>query len=126
MRLVGAPLLWTVPLVPPVGNVTTCAVAVSLGGRLDVAVVCSPESADLADALARDLHAGLDEIAALAAGTRTQLPGAAPEPRGRAGRRPHRRRLTTCARRGTSGGTHDDVEGLISAGKVIRKIRRSA
>ncbi|MDQ0374709.1 wax ester/triacylglycerol synthase domain-containing protein [Cellulomonas humilata] len=83
VRLVGAPLLWTVPLVPPVGNVTTCAVAVSLGGRLDVAVVCSPESADLADTLARDLHAGLDEIAALAAGTRMQLPGGAPEPRGR-------------------------------------------
>ncbi|KQS96949.1 wax ester/triacylglycerol synthase domain-containing protein [Cellulomonas sp. Leaf395] len=78
VQVVGAPLLWTVPLVPLVGNVTTCAVAVSLGGRLDVAVVCSPESADLADALAQDLQAGLDEIAALAAGTRTQLPPSAP------------------------------------------------
>ncbi|GEM00029.1 WS/DGAT domain-containing protein [Cellulomonas terrae] len=67
VRMLGAPLVGTVPLVPPVGNVTTCAVAVSLGGRLDVAVVCSPESADLADALARDLRAGLDGIAALAA-----------------------------------------------------------
>jgi hypothetical protein len=69
VRVVGVPLLWTVPLVPLVGNVTTCAVAVSLGGRLDVAVVCSPESADLAGSLAQDLHAGLDEIAALATGS---------------------------------------------------------
>lgn len=68
VRMLGAPLVGTVPLVPLVGNVTTCAVAVSLGGRLDVAVVCSPESADLADTLARDLRTGLDEIAALAAG----------------------------------------------------------
>ena len=75
-RGVRASYVRTVPLVPLVGNVTTCAVAVSLGGRLDVAVVCSPESADLADALARDLHAGLDEIAALSTVTRTQPPGA--------------------------------------------------
>jgi hypothetical protein len=66
LRLVGVPLVRTVPLVPLVGNVTTCAVAVSLGGRLDVAVVCSPESADLADRLARDLREGLDQIANLA------------------------------------------------------------
>ncbi|AEE47231.1 wax ester/triacylglycerol synthase domain-containing protein [Cellulomonas fimi] len=66
VRFLGLPLVATVPLVPVVGNVTTCAVALSVDGRLDVAVVCSPESADLVDALARDLRAGLDDVAALA------------------------------------------------------------
>lgn len=66
VRLVGAPLLATVPLVPLVGNVTTCVAALSIAGRVDAAVLCSPESADLVHALADDLRDGLRQVADLA------------------------------------------------------------
>ncbi|GIG23563.1 diacylglycerol O-acyltransferase [Cellulomonas chitinilytica] len=65
LRVLGVPVVATVPLVPVVGNVTTAVAAVSVGGRLDAAVVCSPESAGRARALADDLRDGLREIAAL-------------------------------------------------------------
>ncbi|NKY41626.1 WS/DGAT domain-containing protein, partial [Cellulomonas septica] len=66
VRLVGVPLVATVPLVPLVGNVTTCVAALSISGRLDVAVLCAPESADLVQALADDLRDGLRQVADLA------------------------------------------------------------
>ena len=65
LRVIGAPVLATVPLVPVVGNVTTAVAATSIGGRLDAAVVCSPESAPLARTLADDLEGGLREVAAI-------------------------------------------------------------
>lgn len=66
VRLLGVPLVGTVPLVPLVGNVTTCVAALSISGRLDAAVLCAPESADLVHALADDLRDGLRQVAELA------------------------------------------------------------
>ena len=68
LRVLGTPVVATVPLVPVVGNVTALVAATSLGGRLDAAVVCSPESADLAHSLADDLAARLRDIASLGRG----------------------------------------------------------
>ncbi|GCE75687.1 wax ester/triacylglycerol synthase domain-containing protein [Cellulomonas biazotea] len=80
LQMLGAPLVATVPLVPLVGNVTTCVAAVSISGRLDATVLCSPESAPAADALARNLRAGLDAVASLAtpAGDDPVVPVGAP------------------------------------------------
>ncbi|MDC7122267.1 WS/DGAT domain-containing protein [Cellulomonas fimi] len=66
VHLAGARLLAAVPIVPLVGNVTTCVAALSIAGRLDAAVLCSPESADLAPSLADDLRDGLRQVADLA------------------------------------------------------------
>ncbi|MFC4613612.1 WS/DGAT domain-containing protein [Cellulomonas algicola] len=66
VRLVDVPLVATAPLVPLVGNVTTCVAALSISGRLDAAVLCAPESADLVQTLADDLRDGLRQVADLA------------------------------------------------------------
>ncbi|MBO9556001.1 WS/DGAT domain-containing protein [Cellulomonas sp.] len=88
MHVLGVPVVATVPLVPVVGNVTTAVAAVSVGGRLDAAVVCSPESAGLAHVLADDLRDGLAEVAALADAALTPTADARQAPRaaGRPGR----------------------------------------
>ena len=65
LRVLGTPVVGVVPLVPVVGNVTTIVAATSIGDRLYAAVVCSPESADLACSLADDLAAGLRDVASL-------------------------------------------------------------